>query len=325
MKTLMTEMLGIEHPIMQGGMQWLGVPTLAAAVSNAGGIGTINASCYPDPDEFRAAIKETKRLTKKPFAVNLSLTPEATIGEKTADNIKIAGKEGVKVIETAGRRPDELRELIHNAGMVHIHKCTALRHAIHAQKVGVDMVTMIGYEGAGHPGPDETSTFVLTSECCQRLSIPVLAAGGIADGRGMLAAMAMGAEGIVMGTRFVASEECWIHDNFKQVIVNADERATITCQRNINNMCRYYRNAQSEKALALEKANASLEETLKVVSGRLGYECYQSGDTEGCCFSIGETAALIHEIKPVKRIIEDIINEAEGLLVRYNRRAGLLK
>ncbi len=320
MKTLMTERLGIEHPIMQGGMQWLGVPELAAAVSNAGGIGTINASCYPDPDDFRAAIKKVKSLTSKPFAVNLSLTPEATIGEKTADNIRIAGEEGVKVIETAGRKPDGLRPLIKEAGMIHIHKCTALRHALHAQEAGVDMVTMIGYEGAGHPGPDETSMIVLVNECCQNLSIPVLAAGGIGDGRGMMAALAMGAEGIVMGTRFVASSECWIHDNFKQVIVKADEKATITCQRNINNMCRYYNNKQARLAQKLEKEDASLEETLKVVSGRLGYECYHTGDTEGCCFSIGETAAIIRDIKPCKRIIDDIMNEAEGLIERYRKR-----
>lgn len=314
MKTRMTELLGIQHPIMQGGMQWLGVPELAAAVSNAGGLGTINASCYPDPEEFRAAIRKTKELTDKPFAINLSLTPETTIGEKTLQNIVIGGEEGVRAIETAGRNPIELRPAIQEAGMIHIHKCTSLKHALKAQEAGVDMVTLICYEGAGHPGPDEIGGFVLFHEVANALKIPVLAAGGIVDGRGLTAALALGCAGVVMGTRFVACEECWIHPNFKQVIVRADEKATMTCQRSIKNMCRYYRNAQSAKALEVENAGGGLEDILPIVAGRLGRECYQSGNTEGCCFSIGTSAALIHEVKSVKAIIDDMMTQAEAVI-----------
>lgn len=310
MKTRMTELLGIEHPIMQGGMQWLGVPELAAAVSNAGGLGTINASCYPEPDEFRAAIRQTKALTDKPFAINLSMTPETTIGEKTIQNIRIAGEEGVKVIETAGRNPVELRPAIVEAGMIHIHKCTSLKHALKAQDCGVDLVTVVSYEGAGHPGPEELGGFVLFREVAQALTVPVLAAGGIADGRGLVAALALGCEGVVMGTRFVACDECWIHDNFKQVIVDADERSTMTCQRSIKNLCRYYKNAQSAKALQVELAGGTLEEILPIVAGRLGKECYQSGNTEGSCFSVGTTVALIQSTESAGKIISDIMDEA---------------
>lgn len=317
MKTRMTKLLGIEHPIMQGGMQWLGVPELAAAVSNAGGLGTINASCYPDPDEYRAAIRKTKELTNKPFAVNLSLTPETTIGEKTLQNIVIAGEEGVAVIETAGRNPTDLRPTIKEAEMIHIHKCTSLKHALKAQDCGVDMVTVISYEGAGHPGPDEIGGFVLFNEVANALKIPVLAAGGIVDGRGLVAARALGCEGVVLGTRFVACNECWIHPNFKQVIVDADERSTMTCQRSIKNMCRYYRNSQSAKALEVELSGGKLEDILPIVAGRLGKECYQSGDTEGCCFSIGTSSAIIHEVKSAKEIIDDIMAGAETVIKAF--------
>ncbi len=316
MKTRMTELLGIKHPVMQGGMQWLGVPELAAAVSNAGGLGTINASCYPEEDEFREAIRRTKELTDKPFAVNISLTPETTIGGQTAINIRIAGQEGVPVIETAGRSPEELRPIIQEAGMIHIHKCTSLKHALKAQTVGVDMVSVVGYEGAGHPGPDEIGCFILFQEVASHLDIPVLACGGTVDGKGLAAALAMGCEGVVMGTRFVASKECWVHENFKQVIVDATEKSTMTCQRSIKNMCRYYRNAQSAKALEVEEAGGGLDDILPIVSGKLGKECYASGDTEGSAFSIGESSALIEDVKSAREIVEDVVNGAQEIIRR---------
>ena len=316
MKTRMTEILGIEYPIMQGGMQWLGVPELAAAVSNAGGLGTVNASCYPETDEFRAALKKTNELTDKPYAINISLTPETTIGDIALTNIRIAGEEGVKVIETAGRSPAELREAIKDAGMVHIHKCTSLKHALKAQEIGADMVTIIGYEAAGHPGPDEIGSFILFNEVSRGLDIPVLAGGGIADGRGLAGALALGCEGVVMGTRFVACKECWIHDNFKQVIVDAVENSTMTCQRSIKNLCRYYKNAQSAKALEVEMAGGGLDEILPIVAGALGKECYATGDTNGSCFAIGESSALINEVKSAKEIIDDMVAEAREALGR---------
>lgn len=313
MKTRMTELLGIQYPIMQGGMQWLGVPELAAAVSNAGGLGTINASCYADPDEFRQAIADTRNLTNKPFAINISLTPDSVIRDSTITNIQIAGEEEVAVIETAGGSITGLRQYILGTNMIHIHKCTSLRHAIRAEKDGADMVSVVGYEAAGHPGPDEIGSMVLFNYVSQKLSIPVLGAGGISDGKGLAAALALGCEGVVMGTRFVASKECWIHNNFKDVIIGADESSTLTCQRNINNLCRYYKNEQSFKALDAEKNNRSLQDTLAIVSGKLGLESYQNGDTERSCFSIGVGSAMINEIKTVQDIILEMVADAQRI------------
>lgn len=314
MQTKMTKLLNIQYPIMQGGMQWLGVPKLAAAVSEAGGLGTINASCYIDEDEFRTALEETKRLTNKPFAVNISLTPDAEVKEITLRNIQAAAEARVPVIETAGGPITALVPCIKAAKMIHIHKCTCLRHAKRAEKDGADLVTVVGYEAAGHPGPAETGSMVLWNYVARSLSIPVLGGGGIADGAGLAAALTLGCEGVVMGTRFVSSEECLIHPNFKEVIANANEKSTLTCQRNINNMCRYYKNKQSYKALEAEKNGLGLAETLAIVSGRLGRECYQSGDTEGSCFSIGVGAALIQEVKPAAAIIEEMVAEAKSSL-----------
>lgn len=314
MQTKMTKLLHIQYPIMQGGMQWLGVPRLAAAVSEAGGLGTINASCYIDEDEFRAALEQTKKLTNKPFAVNISLTPDTEVKEITIRNIKAAAEARVPVIETAGGPVSALVPHIKRGKMMHIHKCTCLRHAKRAEKDGADLVSVVGYEAAGHPGPAETGSMVLWNYVARSLSVPVLGGGGVAGGSGLAAALALGCEGVVIGTRFVSSEECRIHSNFKEVIIAADETSTLTCQRNINNMCRYYKNKQAYKALEAEKKGLGLAETLAIVSGRLGRECYQSGDTQGSCFSIGVGAALIQDVKPAAAIIEEMVAEAESTL-----------
>ena len=298
-KKRFTELIGIEHPIMQGGMQHLGVPQLAAAVSNAGGLGTINITIYPEMDDFRAAVKKTKELTDKPFAVNISLAPGLNMGEKIHQYIDVCGEEGVKVIETAGQNPSEFVPHIKEAGIKLIHKCPGVKYAKKAESFGADAVTIVGYEVAGHPGLDELGSFILINRVAESVSIPVLAAGGVADGKGLLAALALGAEGVVMGTRFVASTEC-----------------TIPCQRSIKNMARYVKNEQSAKALEMEKAGAGLKELLPVISGALSKECYVSGDTQHCVFAMGPAAGLINEVKPVKAIIDDMISEAEAVYKR---------
>ena len=302
-KTRFTELIGIEHPIMQGGMQHLGVPQLAAAVSNAGGLGTINITIYPEMDDFRAAVKKTKELTDKPFAVNISLAPGLNMGEKIHQYIDVCGEEGVKVIETAGQNPSEFVPHIKEAGIKLIHKCPGVKYAKKAESFGADAVTIVGYEVAGHPGLDELGSFILINRVAESVSIPVLAAGGVA-------------EGVVMGTRFVASTECTIHQNFKDLIVNSKEIDTMTCQRSIKNMARYVKNEQSAKALEMEKAGAGLKELLPVISGALSKECYVSGDTQHCVFAMGPAAGLINEVKPVKAIIDDMISEAEAVYKR---------
>ena len=315
-KTRFTELIGIEHPIMQGGMQHLGVPQLAAAVSNAGGLGTINITIYPEMDDFRAAVKKTQELTDKPFAVNISLAPGLNMGEKIHQYIDVCGEEGVKVIETAGQNTSEFVPHIKEAGIKLIHKCPGVKYAKKAENFGADAVTIVGYEVAGHPGLDELGSFILINRVAESVSIPVLAAGGVADGKGLLAALALGAEGVVMGTRFVASTECTIHQNFKDLIVNSKEIDTMTCQRSIKNMARYVKNEQSAKALEMEKAGAGLKELLPVISGALSKECYVSGDTQHCVFAMGPAAGLINEVKPVKAIIDDMISEAEAVYKR---------
>ena len=318
-KTRFTELIGIEHPIMQGGMQHLGVPQLAAAVSNAGGLGTINITIYPEMDDFRAAVKKTKELTDKPFAVNISLAPGLNMGEKIHQYIDVCGEEGVKVIETAGQNPSEFVPHIKEAGIKLIHKCPGVKYAKKAESFGADAVTIVGYEVAGHPSMDGIGTFVIANKAakvCAEYGVPVLAAGGVADGKGLLAALALGAEGVVMGTRFVASTECTIHQNFKDLIVNSKEIDTMTCQRSIKNMARYVKNEQSAKALEMEKAGAGLKELLPVISGALSKECYVSGDTQHCVFAMGPAAGLINEVKPVKAIIDDMISEAEAVYKR---------
>lgn len=314
MKTLMTEMLGIKYPVMQGGMHLLGVPELAAAVSNAGGLGTINAANYKETNDFIMAVRRTKSLTDKPFAVNITLTPDVSNDDKVIEIVHACGQEGVKVIETAGRNPSEIRGEIDKSGMIHIHKCTTLRHAIKAQHLGVDMVTLVGYEAAGHPGKDELTTSVLLNESIGKLKIPVLAAGGICNGRSLAAMMMLGASGVVMGTRFVASQECLIHHNFKELITNADEKSTIICQRRIGNMQRCYANKRAQQAQYLDQINAELREVLSVISKKDSKICYENGNTEGCCFSMGEIAACINEIQYCKEIISGMVSEAEEVI-----------
>lgn len=313
-KTRFTQLAGIQHPIMQGGMQHLGVPALASAVSNAGGLGTINITIYPELSDFEDALKQMRDLTDKPFAVNFSFVPDLTQGDKTFRYIDACHKYGVTLAETAGRSPKAYMPAFKEAGIKVMHKCVAVKHALSAQKLGVDAIVMDGWECAGHPGLDMVGTFVLTNAAARALDVPVIAAGGIADGRGLAAALALGAEGVTMGTRFVASQECVIHQNFKDAIVNAGEGDTVICQRSIGNQARYLKNATSLKAVELDEAKAGLKETLAVVSGAKSKECYITGDTDGCVFTVGQCAGLIHDVPTVKEIIDGMLAEAGSVL-----------
>jgi nitronate monooxygenase len=317
MKTRMTELVGIKYPIMQGGMQNIGVPELASAVSNAGGLGTINATIYPKPEDLRAAIRKTKELTDKPFCVNISLLPGVSVGDATKEVISICGEEGVKVIETAGTSPKDLVPLVHAAGMLHFHKVPTVKHALSAERAGVDAVEVVGFECGGHPGAQALGSVVLTDKASKKCSIPVIAGGGYADGYGMAAAIAMGAEGVVMGTRFVATAECPVHDNFKQWVVNADESNTVLCQKSIKNMVRVADNATARECLELEKEpGITVEKLMPVIQGARGRICYKSGDTDGCLFPIGVTAGLIEDVPTVEESIQHIIAEFEEAVLR---------
>ncbi len=318
MKTKFTELMGIEYPIMQGGMQHLGTPELAAAVSNAGGLGTINITIYPEISDFEEAVKRMKSMTDKPFAVNFSFTPGLNMSEMVRRYIDCMNKYDLHIAETAGRSPKDFISDFKAADIKVIHKCVAVRHALSAEKLGVDAITMDGWECAGHPGLDMVGTFVLTNAAARALDVPILAAGGIADGRGLAAALALGADGVTMGTRFVATKECVIHDNFKKLIVDAKENDTIIAQRNINNMVRYLNNKQGMRALELDKANASLEETLAVVSGKIAGVHYFTGETDKCVFSVGQCIGLIDSVPSVKDMIDQMVIEANATIANLS-------
>lgn len=321
-KTRVTEILNIKHPIMQGGMQHLATPELAAAVSNAGGLGTINITIYPTSKEFRTAIRQTKALTQNPFAINISLHPHLTKGEQIIEYLSIAIDEGVKVIETSGTSPEQFVPLIKQNGLTLIHKVPAVKHAMKAEKVGADIVTIAGYEVGGHPGKDEVGSFVLANKTARSLSIPVMLAGGVADGRGLIAALALGAEGVVMGTRFVATQECWIHQHFKEWIQSASEIDTIICQRSINNMLRAAKNSAALTCIEMEKQGANLQELMTVIAGTLGKACYQKGDIDNGIFAIGQCIGLINAIPTVAELIAQIIKEAQQTLLQINQMSG---
>lgn len=309
-KTRMTELLGIQYPIMQGGLQNLATPELAAAVSNAGGLGTVNAASYRTAEAFRTAIRRTRELTKRPFCVNISMLPYVSVGELTESYLHTAVEEGVTVVETSGRSPEPYVPMLQSAGVILIHKAPTVKHAVKAWRVGADIVSIIGVEGAGHPGADEVPTSLLTNLASRAVDIPVLAGGGVADGRGLAACLALGAEGVVMGTRFVATKECILHDAFQQWMVEAHENDTVLILRSIKNLMRAMRNRAAEEALSLERGGAGLAELLPVVSGARGLRAQLSGDLDGGIFSVGQAVGLIHDIPTVDEAIKRIIAEA---------------
>jgi len=317
-QTKMTQLLGIQHPIMQGGMQHLGTPELAAAVSNAGGLGTINVTIYPEFEDFRAAVQKMKSLTDKPFAVNVSIPPDVNPGDKTGEYLKICSEEGVKIIELAGGNPAPFAPVIKGYGMTLIVKMAALKHAKKAQSVGADIVTIVGYEVAGHPGMGELSSFVLADKVSHELDIPVMLGGGVADGYGLAGALSLGCAGVVMGTRFVASTEAVISDAHKQWIVDHQEGDTTTCQRSIRNMVRVANTASAQACLEMEKKGATLQELMAVISGRNSKDAYQSGEVEKGLFPVGQTIGLIQDVKPCKEIIDEVMAQAEAQIARVN-------
>jgi len=314
-QTRVTEMIGIRYPIMMGGMQNVATPKLCAAVSEAGGLGCTNISMYPDFDDFRAALKEIKSLTSKPFAVNISMIPNVDMGDKIRQYIDICGEEGVRVIETAGKDPSDLVEKIHSYGMIHIHKVPAVKHALKAEKGGVDIVSIVGAEAAGHPSPDMIGTMIVGNKAAKQVSIPLLIGGGIVDGASFAAALALGADGVVIGTRFVASTDCEISMNHRNWIVEHTERDTIICQKAIKNAVRVAHNQAADECLALEaQPGCTLKTLMPIISGAAGKAAYASGDTSKGMFAIGQAIGLIDELKSAKEIIDEIIEDGEKSL-----------
>lgn len=314
MKSKLCDLLNIKYPIIQGGMQWLATPEMAAAVSNAGGLGTINSSLYKSKEELKAAINKTRELTDNTFCVNISMLPVQVAGELTWDFIEACCEERVNVVELAGRDPKDFVPRLKEAEIKVIHKSPAVRFAKKAEAAGVDAVSIVGFECGGHPGMDDVTTMVLVPSVVDAVSIPVIAGGGICDSRSYLAARCLGAEGVIMGTRFVASEECNIHTNFKKLFVDADERSTAIVQRTIKNAARNYKNINTKKLTELEKGNPTLDEVVALVSGAKQKVCYETGDVDGCAIPCGEVVGRIKRVLTVKEIIDEIVVNSEKIL-----------
>ncbi len=313
LKTKLTEMLGIEYPIIQGGMAWLGLAELVAAVSNAGGLGIIGSVTFPTPEELSQEIRKTKKLTQKPFGVNITLLP--AMRQIPNDGfVQVVVEERVPIVETSGGRPEKYMDILKRAGIKVMHKVGSVKHARNAEKIGCDAVIGVGFEGAGHPLMDDVSLWNLIPRMADAVSIPVIAAGGTTDPRQFVAALALGAQAVLMGTVFVATKESVAHPDFKRVLLNATECDTVLIQRSIKNQTRVLRNRAAEEVLNLESRGATLEELMPWIAGQRGREALLLGKTDEGTMTCGQGVGLIKNERSVKEIIHAMIKGAEELL-----------
>jgi len=322
LKTPLTELLGIQYPIVQGGMQWVGRAELAAAVSQAGGLGILTALTQPSPDDLRAEIKRCRELTNRPFGVNLTILPSIN-PPPYADYVEAIIDSGVKIVETAGNNPKEFIARFKDNGVVILHKCTAVRHALSAERHGVDAVSIDGFEAAGHPGEDDVPGLVLIPAAARAIKIPIIASGGFADGRGLAAALALGAHGINMGTRFMLTRESPIHDRIKQAIVGGGERDTKVIFKPFRNTARVFRNSVAEQVSDLEKRpGAVFEDVRPLVSGARGRAALASGDVDGGLLWAGMAIGLMDDIPTCVELVERIVKECRESLERASKYAA---
>jgi len=315
MHTRITQLFGIRYPIMQGGMQWVGYAELASAVSNAGGLGTITALSQGSPEGLAREIARCRNMTDKPFAVNLTMLP--AIAPVPYDEYLRAGIEsGVTIVETAGRSPEPFMPMLKKHAVKVIHKCTAVRHALTAQRIGCDAVSIDGVECAGHPGEDDVPNFVLLPIAADALDIPFFASGGIGDGRGMAAALALGADGINMGTRFLATREAPVHDHVKRTILQASERDTVHILRTLRNTARVYRNAVAAQVLDIEArpGATSFDDIKDLVAGVRGRQVFDTGDTECGIWTAGLVIGLIHDIPTCEELIGRMVQTCQDVV-----------
>ncbi len=315
MKTRFTELVGSELPIMQGGMQWVGRAELTSAVSNAGGLGTLTALTQKDPDALSREIDRCKSMTDKPFAVNLTVLPtiDPPPYREFAKAI-IAGS--VPIVETAGNIPQELLDMFLSSGVKIIHKCTQVRHALAAERNGASVISIDGFECAGHPGEKDIPNFLLVPLVLDALEIPAIVSGGIGDGRGLAAALAMGAVGVNMGTRFVATKEAPVHSDIKRAFVDADEHSTNLIFRSLNNTVRVLRNAVSDAVIALEKqpGGCTFDEIQPLVAGSRGKEALESGNLNAGIIPAGPVMGLINDIPSCADLLKRMIEQAYKLI-----------
>jgi nitronate monooxygenase len=313
-KTRFTELVGIEYPIVQGGMMWVGRAELVAAVSNAGALGILTALTQPTPAELRLEIERCRALTDKPFAVNLTILP-TLIPAPYAEYRRAIIESGIKIVETAGHNPKEHVDDFKAHGITVIHKCTSVRHALSAERMGVDVISIDGFECAGHPGEDDVPGLVLIPAAADKVKIPMIASGGFGDGRGLAAALCLGAGGINMGTRFLATVEAPIHMRVKQFLVANDERATHVIFKSLRNTARVSKNSVSDKVVEiLKRPDAKFEDVAHLVRGALGRSVLETGDIDAGLVWAGQVQGLIHDIPTVAELIRRIVAEARAII-----------
>ena len=321
MRTRFTELVGVEHPIVQGGMQWVGRAELAAAVANAGALGLITALTQPTPEALVHEIARCRDLTDKPFGVNLTILPAIT-PPPYAEYRQAIIESGIKIVETAGNKPQEHVDEFKKHNVVVLHKCTSVRHALSAERMGVDAISIDGFECAGHPGEDDTPGLILIPGAADKVKIPMIASGGFADARGLVAALALGAEGINMGTRFMCTKESPIHQSIKEQIVANDERQTELIFRTMRNTSRVARNTVSQEVVAMEKEGATFDQIRHLVAGSRGKQVFVTGDPNEGIWSAGQVQGLIHDIPTCAELVSRIVREAESMI--ENRLSDML-
>lgn len=312
-RTRFTEMFGVEHPIVQGGMQWVGRAELTAAVANAGALGFLTALTQPTPEDLVKEIARCRDMTNKPFGVNLTILP-TLVPRPYGEYIDAIIASGIKIVETAGNNPKNFLPKFKEAGVKVIHKCTSVRHGVTAERIGVDCISMDGFECAGHPGEDDVPNLVLLPAAANVISIPIIASGGFAEARGLVAALALGCEGINMGTRFMATKEAPIHQKVKEAIVGADERSTALILRSLKNTSRVFGNSVARKAIEMEREGKGIDEIGPYIAGKKGRVVYETGDLEHGIWSAGTSMGLIKDIPTCKELVARIVGEAEAII-----------
>ena len=313
-ETRVTSLFGIKYPIIQGGMVHLSRAPLVAAVSNAGGLGIVTSANLSSREVFREELRKIKALTDEPFGVNINLAPAARAVDNPA-YIDILIEEGVRIVETSGRSPEPLMKQLKAGGVKVMHKAPGgVRFAQTAEQIGCDAVAIIGNECGGHPGPDDTSSLVLVRATVQKVKIPVVAGGGFADAAGLVAALALGADAVLMGTRFMATQECPAHPKFKEWLVRATETDTVVTQRSVRAPSRGLKNAATAKVLELEAKGAPLEELLKVTAGANSEKVYFQGELDAGIAECGQSVGLVHDVPTVKQVIDGIIDGAYNII-----------
>ncbi|MBI2858881.1 MAG: nitronate monooxygenase [Chloroflexi bacterium] len=317
-KNRVTQLLGIEYPILGGPMAYISKAELVSAISNAGGLGILPSATYPSTDDLKAEIRKIKSLTSKPFAVNVTLLP-TTRPVRYEDYIAAAFEEGVRIFETSGRSPEPYMKMLKDGGAITMHRSTRTRDVKTAERLGVDIATIIGYEAAAHTGIEDIGSLVRIAAASDAVQIPVVAAGGIADARGFVAALALGAEGVLMGTRFLTCKEAPVHPSVKEWLAGLDEKGTMVIQRSIKNEARVARTEFTENILAMEQKGCTLEDLLPLIAGRRGQLAYETGDYSACAISAGQCLGVIHDVLSAKEIIDGMISGAHEVMRNLGR------